>query len=241
MLISYHLDRLTDALLLGQEPVLPIPSKSGSLMYSKNPERFGTFIKQFDNLEFSLEIYLETIVEIYYNLVKKQTRTKRDIFYGNSQLYKRQSVLDATVANLSKTFSVPRDALNVIGAAKGLYFGDIVINHNQYTTKQLNLIPRREDITMVDLLETKFILIIEKDAVMNVIAEQFDEIKKILGSFLLISGKGFPCMRTKQFMNLLETQFTDIPKYILVDNDPYGIDIALNYATKTEVISLIMF
>lgn len=176
------------------------------------------------------------MIEIYSNLKKNQVRTKRDMYYGNSGLYKKQYALDAAIATLSKTFSVPRDALNVVGAAKGLYFGDININDNPVNIKQLNIIPRREEITTINLQESKFVLVIEKDAVMNVIIEHYNLIKDRLGSFLLITGKGFPCMRTKHFMNLLESQFPEIPKYILVDNDPYGIDIALNYVTETEVI-----
>lgn len=41
MLINYHLNAITDALILNEEPVLPIPTRSGFLEYSKNPEKFG--------------------------------------------------------------------------------------------------------------------------------------------------------------------------------------------------------
>ena len=182
-----------------------------------------------------IDVYLETMIEILANLLTKQVRTKRDMYYGNGGLYKKQAVLDAAVANLSNTFSVPRDALNVVGAAKGIYFGNIAINGNQMAKNQLSLIPRREEIDTINLLDVKFILVIEKDAVMNVIIDNYAALKDQLGSFLMVSGKGFPCMRTKQFMNLLETEFPLIPKCILVDNDPYGIDIALNYVSCSKV------
>ena len=176
------------------------------------------------------------MVEIYSNLVKGNVRTKRDMFYGNSSLFKKQSVLDTVVENLAKTFSVPRDALNVIGAAKGLYFGEVVINNQPIRSNQINLIPRREEIKSIDLLDTQFVLVVEKDAVMNVIVDDYPNLKQFLGSFLLVSGKGFPCMRTKQFMNLIEFKYPSLPKFILVDNDPYGIDIVLNYVNSSEVI-----
>lgn len=175
------------------------------------------------------------MVEIYANLVKGQVRTKRDLFYGNSTLFKRQTTLDAAVDNLAKIFSVPRNALNVVGSAKGLYFGDIKINGQLINSTSVNLIPRREDVIDLDLLETRFVLIIEKDAVMNVIKDNYKFLKNNLKSFLLVCGKGYPCMRTKQFMNLIGQNYPTLPKYILVDNDPYGIDIALNYVSSTQV------
>ena len=174
------------------------------------------------------------MVEIYLNILKGQIRTKRDMYYGNSALFKKQTTLDSSISKLARIFSVPRDALNVVGASKGLYYGEIMINNMILPLNVVNLIPRREEITSIDLLSTKFILIIEKDAVMTVIVDNYNYLKNVLGSFLLICGKGFPCMRTKQFMNLIETKYPHISKYILVDNDPYGIDIVLNYITKSE-------
>ena len=179
-------------------------------------------------------MYLEIMIEVYLNVLRGQVRTKRDLYYGNCTLYRKQSTLDALVANLARTFSVPRDALNVVGASKGLYYGEISINDMIISQNNVNLIPRRDEIASIDLLSTKFILIIEKDAVMNVIIDHYNYLKKLLGSFLLICGKGFPCMRTKQFMNLIEVKYPRIPKYIIVDNDPYGIDIVLNYIADSE-------
>ena len=73
---------------------------------------------------------------------------------------------------------------------------------------------------------------------MSVIAANYEKLKTRLGPFLLISGKGFPCMRTKQFLNLIESECseTPIPILVLTDNDPYGIDIAINYASSTNKV-----
>lgn len=190
-------------------------------------------------------MYLEIMVEIYSNLLKGQIRTKRDLYYGNSSLFKKQVTLDNAVANLAKTFKIPRDALNIVGSAKGIYYGsDIQINEQlSVPNSNVNLIPRREDIHFLDLSKVKFVLVVEKDAVMNVIVENYLQIRRDIGgvNFLVISGKGFPCMRTKQFLNLIENQYPNIPKYILVDNDPYGIDISLNYVTSSEVINNLLY
>lgn len=174
------------------------------------------------------------MVEVYLNILKGQVRTKRDMYYGNCALFKKQTTLDSSIANLAKALSVPRDALNVVGASKGLYCGDILINEQIISSTIVNLIPRREEIISIDMLSTRFILIIEKDAVMTVIVDNYEYLKSSLGSFLLICGKGFPCMRTKQFLNLIDSKFPSIPKFILVDNDPYGIDIVLSYITNSD-------
>lgn len=48
MLINYHLNSIADTIILGEELILPIPTRSGILAYHKNPEKFGnTTIKIF--------------------------------------------------------------------------------------------------------------------------------------------------------------------------------------------------
>lgn len=43
MLINYHLNLVTDSIIIGEDPILPIPSRSGFLEYHKNPEKFGNY------------------------------------------------------------------------------------------------------------------------------------------------------------------------------------------------------
>lgn len=182
------------------------------------------------------EIYLELMVEIYSNLTNGQIRTKRDMYYGNTSLFRSQAVLDLAIQNISKAFSVPRDALNVVGAGKGLFFGELRLNGQLIGSNGVNMIPRREEIESLDLLNSRFILVVEKDAVMNVIIDSYTHLKRTFGSFVLVCGKGFPCMRTKHFMNLIETKYPSLPKFILVDNDPFGIDIVLNYVSNSSKV-----
>lgn len=186
-------------------------------------------------------MYLSLFLEIHFNVRDGVIKTKRDLFYSNPGLYKRQGVVDTAIDNLSKYLSVPRDALNVIGSAKGLFYGtDSIIEINgKIQNSGITLIPNREEIKGMRL-DALFVLVIEKDAVMNVIIQRYSYLKEQLGgSFLIISGKGYPCLRTKQFLNLLDTKYPDLPKYILVDNDPYGIDISINYNTGTAVLMII--
>ena len=41
MLINFHLNSVADSLILGEDPSLPIPSRSGFLEHHKNSEKFG--------------------------------------------------------------------------------------------------------------------------------------------------------------------------------------------------------
>ena len=48
----------------------------------------------------------------------------RDIYYNDTNLFESQSVVDAIIAKISKSWNVPRSSLNVVEAAKGLVAGD---------------------------------------------------------------------------------------------------------------------
>lgn len=41
MLLRFALDSVVDAFIKGNDPVLPIPTRGGSLEFSKSPEKFG--------------------------------------------------------------------------------------------------------------------------------------------------------------------------------------------------------
>lgn len=180
-----------------------------------------------------LEMYLDTIIEMYINIESGNFRTKRDVYYGSTSIFKSQRTLDNIVDNVAKNFQVPRDALNIIGSAKGIFFGEVELNGSLMAATSVQMIPRREDLSEIDLKGSKFMLVVEKDAVMQVIVEHYSYLKSKLGPFIVLSGKGFPCLRTKQFLKAIEDLHQNVPIYVLVDNDPYGIDICLNYASNT--------
>lgn len=150
-------------------------------------------------------------------------------------MYKKQAVVDYIIKKFAEDLEIPRESLNVIAAGKGLAFGDLKINGRTIGGDSCaEIIPTRESITSLES-SAQFVLVIEKDAVMNVIIQYYEEISRKCGSFILVCGKGFPCRRTKQFLNLLASEFPHIPHYAIVDNDPYGISIAFNYKTGGKV------
>lgn len=66
----------------------------------------------------------------------------------------------------------------------------------------------------------------EKDAVFQIICQNYEKIcESIGGPLLLATGKGFPCKSTLHLLS----KVTSIPILCLVDLDPYGILIFNNY------------
>lgn len=58
----------------------------------------------------------------------------------------------------------------------------------------------------------------------------------IPGSVLLVTGKGFPDLACRHFLACLSSSHPSIPLFALVDSDPHGIAIFMNYkyATQTQ-------
>lgn len=176
--------------------------------------------------------YGQVLLEIYKNIEHIKVKTKRDVFYSATDLFKTQTLLDTTVSELSLTMKVPRDALNLVATGKGLVYGSIAINCNEANTVQL--IPSRQDIRSLSS-HSRFILVVEKDAVMTTLLQYYSRMKVELGEFTIITGKGYPCLKTKQFLNMIQSAFPNVPIYCLVDHDPFGIHICLTYASKSPV------
>ena len=71
----------------------------------------------------------------------------------------------------------------------------------------------------------KMLLIVEKDAVFQKLLE--DDCTSSLGC-ILITGKGYPDVATRMLVKLLSEKL-ELPVYIIVDADPFGVDIMCVY------------
>lgn len=72
-----------------------------------------------------------------------------------------------------------------------------------------------------------FILVVEKESIFHKLIEE-DLPNKLTRPFIMITGKGFPDLNTQLFLKKL-WMVMSIPVFILVDADPHGINIMLNY------------
>lgn len=43
LLLLHHLNTITDSFINGNDPMLPIPLRSGYVVHSKNPDKFGKY------------------------------------------------------------------------------------------------------------------------------------------------------------------------------------------------------
>lgn len=70
-----------------------------------------------------------------------------------------------------------------------------------------------------------FILVIEKEAVFQKLLQE--NCPRALNC-ILVTGKGYPDVATRMLVKLLSDKM-DLPVYIIVDADPFGVDIMLIY------------
>ncbi|KAF7376397.1 hypothetical protein MSAN_00055200 [Mycena sanguinolenta] len=164
--------------------------------------------------------------------------TKRDIYYKDVPLFKKQKVVDNLVDDLAATFELDRADLNVRATSKGLVCGSGLTIHLRSgerlhaTDTEGTLIPVGEDIetfTVTD--DVEWVLLVEKDAIFQTLCRvRFASHTTIPGRGIIITGKGYPDVATRQLVATLSSCLPRrIPLLGLVDGDPYGLDILSVY------------
>ncbi|KAF3318369.1 hypothetical protein TWF173_007785 [Orbilia oligospora] len=164
--------------------------------------------------------------------------TKRDIYYKDVALFGSQQTVDKLVDDIASALGVPRRSLHITAAAKGLVCGDLSIFKTDGSIINCNiegegvLIPSSTDIEKVEIRDSDTVLIIEKEAIFRTLAESGDW-KRLPGRPILICGKGYPDIATRELAHYLYLtkslagQYLDF--YCLVDYDPHGLDIYTMY------------
>ncbi|KAF7321793.1 E3 ubiquitin protein ligase [Mycena kentingensis (nom. inval.)] len=181
-----------------------------------------------------LFVVLESIHEA---VVTRVPLTKRDIYYKDVPLFKTQRTVDNLVDDLAATFELERADLNVRATSKGLVCGSAIrihltsgetVNGND---SEGSLIPVGEDIETISIDEDiAWVLVVEKDAVFLTLCRLLLAKHSALGRGLIITGKGYPDIATRQ---LVATLSASLPKHVpilgLFDGDPYGVEILSVY------------
>ncbi|THC92669.1 hypothetical protein EYZ11_007840 [Aspergillus tanneri] len=98
---------------------------------------------------------------------------------------------------------------------------------------QDTLMPRIHDIDTIDIPDVKWILILEKEAVYRRLARNGYHTKAAAGKGILITGKGYPDLCTREFIRKVSESSRPSDKsphiYALVDSDPDGMAIMSTY------------
>ncbi|KAK9455380.1 Spo11/DNA topoisomerase VI subunit A [Dipodascopsis uninucleata] len=174
------------------------------------------------------------------SLTSQKIVTKRDIYYRNTWLFKSQRVVDKLVDDISRTLDVTRADLGIVAAQKGLVFGSIAINLVKsepiFIDNKVSLIPPMEDIKSILISNVDYILVIEKEAIFRSLCTYIQH-RNTEFRGILITGKGYPDVITRQFITRLVTDYPAIPLFGLFDSDPYGIDIFSVYKFGSRSLS----
>ncbi|KAJ8696095.1 endodeoxyribonuclease [Pleurotus ostreatus] len=175
---------------------------------------------------------------IHEALIDDAPTTKRDLYYKDVSLFKSQGVVDKIIDDLAATFHLERSDLNMRATSKGLVSGSSLRMHLhsgktiEVTDTEGSSVPVGEDIlTFTVVHPISWVLVVEKDAVFQTLCRlRVTDHPDFPGRGLLITGKGYPDIATRQLVKTLSDNLPDtVPILALVDGDPYGLDILSTY------------
>jgi meiotic recombination protein SPO11 len=164
--------------------------------------------------------------------------TKRHLFYRDVNLFGNQRVSDSLIEDLGALLRVSRNSMNVIASAKGKVIGKLAFKEGGDhidCTKGLGghaITPMLDQVENFDS-DAEFVLVIEKDAVFQDLAEDkfFNYIPCIL-----VTASGQPDMATRMFIKRIHQEL-NIPILGFLDADPYGLDILRVYSIGSKALS----
>ncbi|NHJ00860.1 MAG: hypothetical protein EAX86_01905 [Candidatus Heimdallarchaeota archaeon] len=175
------------------------------------------------------------IIEI---LETEKHATKRHLFYRDVNLFSNQRVSDSLIEDLGALLRVSRNSMNVIASAKGKVIGRLSFTEGGDRIDCTQGLGGHAITPMLDQVEdfesdAEFVLVIEKDAVFQDLAE--DKFFNYLPS-ILITASGQPDMATRMFIKqIYET--LQLPILGFLDADPYGLDILRVYSIGSKALS----
>ncbi|KAG8748127.1 endodeoxyribonuclease [Ceratobasidium sp. 414] len=155
-----------------------------------------------------------------------------------SSLEGQRSNNQTLVDDLAATWGLRRADLNIRAALKGIFFSScltLYLSHGEIIRgldHEGTLIPVGEDIIRIEVDEKcQWILVIEKEAVFQTLVRlSFATKHEDIGPGIIITGKGYPDLATRQLVAALSVQLPEhVPLLALVDGDPHGLEIFLTY------------
>jgi meiotic recombination protein SPO11 len=181
------------------------------------------------------------ILEICLGLImNNRYATKRDIFYQDVNLFQRQAIVDELIEDIACTFNVSRDILHIDAGSKGLICGDIQFICNFISSKQetsvislhneAQLIPPARCISDIVLSDpSEIIIVVEKEATFHWLKQDLEYLRSVFGSIVLVTGKGYPCLATRQLLFAIATKYPAAHIFGIFDYDPHGMEIYCTY------------
>ena len=135
---------------------------------------------------------------------------------------------------------IPREEFSVTSKPKGMISGPIklrvggdVIDCNLGSRATSQLIPTNIGDVQIDDVKADFVMVVEKDTVLNNIRKS-GFIQKY--NAILLTGSGEPDRATRMMVKVLNEQWKK-PVVVFADADPWGLGIALRYKIGSESLS----
>eukprot|EP00041_Stephanoeca_diplocostata_P026779 m.727925 g.727925 ORF g.727925 m.727925 type:complete len:429 (-) comp23039_c0_seq5:2990-4276(-) len=180
------------------------------------------------------------VLELIHQVVNKRIHiTKRDLFYTDVKLFKKQEESDGVLDDVACMIGCTRTNLNVVASDKGVVVGRVTFKEDGDfidCTKMgvggkaiPSLIGKITDVQS----DAQFILLVEKDAAFMRLAED-----RFYNSYpcIIITGKGQPDVSTRLFLKLMKTSL-NIPILGVFDSDPFGLKIMSVYMSSSKAMS----
>lgn len=228
-----------------KEAAFRIPSRSSeNVGYDDNSRMvlLGSHVvdRQFRHLSSVQSVVQLTGLMRYVNeiLNAEKHATKRHLFYRDVNLFGNQRVSDGLIEDLGALLRVSRNSMNVIASAKGKVIGRLSFTEGGDRIDCTKGLGGHAVTPMLDQVEdfdsdAEFVLVIEKDAVFQDLAE--DKFFNYLPC-VLITASGQPDMATRMFIKKLYEELK-IPVLGFLDADPYGLDILRVYSIGSKALS----
>ena len=164
------------------------------------------------------------------------TMTKRAVFYADKALFRDQRQSDKALERASLILGLDRTVLRVLASPRGFVAGDLALEFDDGSvlqcsdddTSNCSERPVREGWQVVRMRSNaQCVVVIEKysffhDFVHNPL------VRESLPSCIFMTSCGFPVRAVTDLLSLVCTVLC-LPCFVLVDFDPYGIDIFLKY------------
>ncbi|KAF9811994.1 hypothetical protein SFRURICE_021351 [Spodoptera frugiperda] len=182
-----------------------------------------------DKTRFNIIVFVLT--KVHELLSKNLTVTRRELFYQNVMRLRNQCILDLAVRDVCCLLETPPWTLGIVATAKGLIAGPLTLHLRDGSVVDCTapggvLIP--QDIVGIKEFQStaKYILVVEKDAIFQKLLDEGALLR--LGPVIIITGKGYPDVCTRQLLNRLCSELR-LRALALVDADPHGYEIFLTY------------
>ena len=222
---------LCDSIVNNGSAVMKIPSRSNTnIIYDQTLDLLLLGNKLTSKNLLSLTSVIDTtrlmrVLELVYELLSKDIHaTKREIFYGDVNLFQDQKNSDASIEDVSTLLKTTRNSTHIVASAKGTAIGRLrikdkndIIDLEGLGSGGWTISPMLDNIEILES-DAEFILVLEKDAAMIRLSEarwwrQYP--------CIILTGKGAADMATRMFLKRIN-KVLNLPTFALMDSDPYG-------------------